>query len=250
VPAVDGDLRAVQVGRAGGQQEHHHVGDLLGLPEPAGQRLLDAGLDEHRARVVQDRRVDGPRVHDVDPDAARRELERRGLGEAAQPPLGDRVGEREVRGQPGDRADVDDRCAVVVRHQRREGPHAEHGAGQVDADDPVPVLQVHVVQVRAVGDARVVDQAVQHAAVRGDLGRQFRPLRLARHVKVPVFHRPRSGCRQPFGECLALVVAYVGADDPRALAHQDLRLRGPLAARGAGDHDRPPRKSVIHQASP
>ena len=36
VAAVDRDLRAVEVGRAGGQQEDDHVGDLLGPPRPAG----------------------------------------------------------------------------------------------------------------------------------------------------------------------------------------------------------------------
>ena len=201
---------------------------------------------------AQDRRVDRTRVHDVDPDAARRELERGDLRQPAQPPLRDRVGEREVRAcSPAIEPMLTIDAPVVVRHQRNHRLHAEHRPGQVDPDHPVPARHVHVQQPRPVGHARVVDQAVDHAAVRGQPRRERPPTAPRwRRPGASTPSRPGPSAVSRSASALPSSSRMSAPIDPRTLADEDLRLRGALAARRAGDDDRPSRQSVIHQASP
>ena len=93
------------------------------------------------------------------------------------------------------------------------------------------------------GHARVVDQAVHGAAGRVQVRGEVRPTAASldtSRCRYSIVPGPaavsRSASALPSSSRMSAPI------DPRALADEDLRLRGPLPARGAGDDDRPRRR--------
>src|SRR5271155_1717825 len=145
VATVDRDLGAADEARFVRGEKQHQFGAFLG-------RALAMHWDRRACRMGKGLAAapekagigDLPRMDRIDPDVPRRELQHRGLGEAAQPPFAGGVGGVVMRCQPSRRRDVDYRAAAAVADRRRAMLHAEHGAGQVDGDRPVPRLDYGV----------------------------------------------------------------------------------------------------------
>ncbi len=94
------------------------------------------------------------------------------LGERDDPGLGRRIRHRVgIAFLAGDRGDVDDAAVSRLDHVRRDRAAAQELAGEIDSEDPVPLLDriVHRGDVLP-GDARVVHQNVNLAQIRDCLG--------------------------------------------------------------------------------
>ena len=180
-----------------------------------------------------------PGVDRVDPDVVGPELERRGLGEAAQPPLRGGVGrgrrDRDVRRH---RADVDDRPAAGAPHRRVHVLHAQERAGEVGVEHAAPFLD------RELGDRR----DGQHAGV-VDQDRD-RPERLLgeAHRRSPrafvgdVERGEARAVAELVGDGGALGLEHIADDDPRSLGRQ-------RASVGLAHAPRPPVTSATRPSS-
>ena len=91
------------------------------------------------------------------------------------------VGRAEVRRQPGDRADVDDRAARG--HQGRDGLDPEERAGEVDREHAIPVAERDLLEPGAERDAGVVDETVDTAVLCCEPRAERRPVVRARDVE-------------------------------------------------------------------
>ena len=119
--------------------------------EDALQHLVVVGVHELGAG-----RAGGDRV---DPDAVRSELDGEDLGEAEEALFRRRVGAvMEAGGGDHVRDDVDDGAPLAALHGRHDGPGADEGPAEVDADDRVPVREVEAVDRGEAEDPRVVDE--------------------------------------------------------------------------------------------
>jgi len=92
------------------------------------------------------------------------------LGQAEQSRLRGRVVRlSDVAGFPDHRGDVDDPPGAAGQHVLQRGLGHEEGTGEVDGDDPQPVLITHLGHGPVDGDPGVVDQDVQAAVLLDDL---------------------------------------------------------------------------------
>jgi hypothetical protein len=80
------------------------------------------------------------------------------------------VGLADVAPLADDRRDVHDPAVVVLDHVRQRGLGHEEGAREVDREDLVPVLVVHLEHRLVDRDAGVVDEHVEPAVTVDDLG--------------------------------------------------------------------------------
>src|SRR5580704_10229039 len=176
--AVDGPDLPGDVGRLIGRQERDYPGDLLGPAEPAGRDLAAYPVKHpvwHRGDHVGCDVARRHRVHgEPDPvpgwPLCAGELEKGFLGQRLRQAEQAGLGRGIVRlaDRPGladDRGHVDDPAGTALDHvlERRLGH--EESAGQIDGDDPQPVLVAHLGHGLVDGDARVVDQDVAAAVV-------------------------------------------------------------------------------------
>ncbi len=196
----------------------------------------------------------GPGRHRVDVDAVLGQLESHVADEAVDAGLG-----RGVRGaalvvrrprralaRPGRHAD--DAAVALLHHVGHGGAGAEEGRAQVEAQDEVPVVRLHLPDLRVPAPADVVDQDVDAAEPRDrgvdqPLGR---PLvgEVAGHGQ-----RLASACRDGGGGLLEPGPVDVGDGDARALAGQELRDLSAEAV-GCSGHDRHAVFHTGHRASP
>ena len=79
------------------------------------------------------------------------------------------VGLADVADLAGDAGDVDDASAAAVEHVHDRGFAHVEGAGEVDAQHFVPVVDAHLPDGTVDGDAGVVDEDVQAAVLVDDL---------------------------------------------------------------------------------
>src|SRR4029453_3012297 len=116
------------------------------------------------------------------------------------------VGLADVALLPDHRADVDDPAVAAVQHVLEHGPAQVEGAGQVDVDDPVPVLHRHLADGAVDGDAVVVAQDVHPAVLVQDLGDD--PLTVGRDPDVALVDgRPLVGGGERLGRVGPMGVA-------------------------------------------
>jgi hypothetical protein len=158
-------------------EEQHGVGDVVRLDHAAqrdlagtrrlllGRRDLAAAAEPGRGR---------PGADGVDADPVRRQL----VGSMPREPeeaglRGAVIGAAAERdAPPGDRGDVDDRAAAAPLHMRDHRLGAVERAAQIDRHDAVPVGGRHR-RDRLAGDrAGRIDQHIDAACFRRDLGRQ------------------------------------------------------------------------------
>src|SRR5918998_6497357 len=174
--AVDApDLPGDVAGRVRGE-EVHDAGDLLGLAEPA-ERDLALEVVEHLVRHRPEHLGGGvARCHGVDGDAQPvglagalhlhgglagqrlRQAQETGLGRGV-------VRLPDATHLPDDRGDHHDPPAAAFQHVLERGLRQVEGAGQVDVDDPSPVVVGHLQHGAVDGDAGVVDQDVEPAVL-------------------------------------------------------------------------------------
>src|SRR5215211_8586726 len=218
VDAVDlpGDVPRVGVG-----QELDHPGDLLRLAEAAHRDLGDhpaQGLLGHGRDHLSG---DEARRHRVHRDPLTRRLQGQAVGQPEQPRLGRGVvGLADVALLPNHRADVDDPAVAPVQHVLEHGPAEVEGAGQVDVDDPVPVLHAHLADRLVDGDAGVVDQDVELALLVQHLGDH--PLAVGGHADVALMDGgPLVGGGELLGRVGAVGVADRDLDPPLGQAGAD-----------------------------
>ena len=140
---------------------------------PNGAACREAGL----GRGVEHGCRDRPREHGVDPDARRRELRGRRLGETAQRPFG-----RAVCGVVGERPDrtgaarVDDGGTVGRSEMGKRGTDSEERPEAVEPPAPLETCGSFVFERRPVQDPRVVDQRRQGTEPVDDLAGGGGPL--------------------------------------------------------------------------
>src|SRR5215468_9642753 len=243
-PDLPGDVR----GLVGGQ-EADHPGDLFRLPEPA-QRNLAADPVHHLVgnggHHVGGDVAGGDRVHGQ-PDAVTGralrpvELEHRllgqRLGQPEQPGFGGGVVRlADVAGLADHRGHVDDPPGAAPEHVLKRVLGQEERTGQVDRDDPLPVVVGHLGHGPVDGDPGVVDQDVEPAMLVNDLADH--PAAVIGVPDVPLVQGDgaagvavRHGGKELPG---ALLMPPVAGCDIGALAGQEVADGGPDAARAAG----------------
>jgi hypothetical protein len=178
--AVDGYLRAGDVGRVVAEEEGDDRRHLAGLARASERGVADGGLAERLGRAAGHVGVDEAGVDDVDPDAARAELEAGRPRQPAHRPLRRRVGDRVVPVHPGERSDDDD--GGSRRHQRRQRLDAEQRPADVDG--------VHAREIRGPDVAYPCpprDPGARHQPVHGralEPAREGRPRLLVGDVEV------------------------------------------------------------------
>ena len=168
--------------------------------------------------------VEGPPVQDG------------GFGQAGDGVLGGGVG-RAVRARPvgADRAIVDD--APAARLLRLHHPDrllgAEKGAGEIDADNGLPLFKAQLLDRNGGGaHAGIVEQHVQAAELVLDLGEDgFHGRRVA-----DIGGRDQVIALQAFGGLLQRVLLAAHQRQLPALRRQRTRRCPPHAAARAGDH--------------
>ena len=124
--AVDHEVLAGDETGEVGAQEHHDVGDVVGLADAGERRLVDHVLLAAEAAIleqqVRERRRDHPRSDGVDPDG-RRVLERRRRGERGDRSLRRRVGRlARRRARARDRRRRHDRAAARLQDRAARRP--------------------------------------------------------------------------------------------------------------------------------
>ena len=140
-----------------------------GCAEPAhGHLVLD-----HPEHLVGHRRengsVDVARADRVGADALAAELARPGLDHADHAELGRGVvGLAEVAVDADDGRGVEDAARVLGQHDVDDGLGAVVDALQVDVDDTVELVLAHLLELRVLHDAGVVDQGVDPAPLGHD----------------------------------------------------------------------------------
>src|SRR5215204_2606812 len=206
-PAVDPVHLPGDVPRLGVGEELDHPGDLLRLPQPAdrngGDHLVEDLLGHGRDHLGGDE----PGRDRVDRDPLAGRLKGQAVGQPEQARLGGGVvGLADVALLADDRADVDDPAVPAVQHVLEHGPAQVEGTGQVDMDDPVPVLHRHLADGAVDGDAGVVDQDVQLPVLLQHLGDD--PLAVGGDADVAlVDSRPLMGGGELLGRVRAVGVA-------------------------------------------
>jgi hypothetical protein len=154
-PAADEDVAA---GVLGGED------DRLGRDARRVDRRGGPELDPHlRPGLFEQRGVDGRGgdVGDVELARLARQLQPEPVGEPAHAGLGGRI-DRLERQRPDarDRADVDERPAALPLHVGEGRLHPVDLPQQVDPDQAVDLLDVHVLDEPAEADARAIDPGV------------------------------------------------------------------------------------------
>ncbi|BBX60834.1 hypothetical protein MSAS_00080 [Mycobacterium saskatchewanense] len=120
--------------------------------------------------------IDETRADDVRPDATGTVVERDVLGEQDDAALGRVVGAAAGRPlQAFDAGDGDERAALAVDaglldHPRERRLGHQEGAGEVDADDPVPLVPIEQVDRPTARDAGRVEDAVEAVGHGGEHG--------------------------------------------------------------------------------
>ena len=176
--SVDGELAAVAhqhgavaVARLVGREERDAGGDLLGLADPAGRDAAEMIRALVRQDVLDQRGADHARGDRVDPDAQRGQVDRHRLGQHDQAALGRVVVRQPGLGdQPVGGRGVHDGRRSLGGQLRDQRLGAQERAGQVDLDDPLPVLVLDLAEAALVPDTGVVDQDVRAAQRRRPLG--------------------------------------------------------------------------------
>src|SRR6266404_2272478 len=175
-PAVDVEGLAGDVAGARRGQEDGQRRDVLGVVGPPQRdggvapalHFLDGDALFLRPtfQIVVGQGGDrAARADGVDVDVVTGELERGDAGHADDGALAagvDGVG-RAREALAGDRGDVDDDAAAAGNHLARHALQAEEHALAVDAHDAVPVGLGEIHDVRAPGDAGIVDQHIDAA---------------------------------------------------------------------------------------
>ena len=181
---------------AGGRcQKQNGVGDVLWRNQRAQRRdggqplthcsLALAGLGRlggnHPVNALA---ADRARADAVHPHMGRAQLLRQRAGQAADGPLGRRIGRTPGKAVlPAGRRHVDDGAAALPAQDGRRRPGAQKTAVQVNRQATLPVSKLHVLQQRrGAGHASVVDQNVQPAQVLQRGLEQRRHLRLVGHI--------------------------------------------------------------------
>ncbi len=157
------------------------------------------------------------------------------LGEPDQPVLGGDVGRLEHRGLLGvHRAHVDDAAAgallVHLAHRRARG---QEGAVEMDAQEPLPVGELEVLDRGDDLDAGIAHQHIDLAEMLDRLGDAGIDRVLAGHVHDHAQRLARSA--ELGGDRVGGGLIDVGDDDLAALAHVGLGNLLADAAGGAGD---------------
>src|SRR2546427_411429 len=247
-PGVAGSIKKK---KSAGGEEQDRAGNVLGHPDPSERDVL-APAREDLVRIVfgrepthRHRGPDAARAHRVDADAVRRVIERHVLREEVHAPLGGVVGrELRVAHDPGHRRHVHDGAAAAGPHhlEEREARDEEH-AGEIDVQEPLPVLDGHGGHRRvAHDDARVVDEHVDPAEPRHGRLDHARGGRRRRHVALDG-DRPPAGGQDAPDRLLQFGLSPTGDHHRRALPREELG-RGAADPRPATRDQRPlPRQS-------
>nr|GEU28230.1 hypothetical protein [Tanacetum cinerariifolium] len=198
-PAIDRVVRCRHERRLVRTEPHDQRRHLVRFAETA-ERVLGhqrrAGLVRHAPHGW---RVDVAGAHGIDADAARGIFQRRSLGQSHHAVLGGDIGAVLARGHLAqDGRHVDDGAAACGQHGWQLVAHAVEHAGQVDADDLVPVFNRVLADVgRRRAHARVVAGDVQRAVVLDGGGHERFVVSGQRHdgmgiAAIPVWHRTQT----------------------------------------------------------
>ena len=118
-------------------------------------------LDDLFRHLGQDRRLDESGADRVGADALAAQFARPRLDHADDAELGRRViGLAEVAVDADDRRCVEDAARILREHDVDDGLGAVVDALQVDVDDAVELVLAHLLELRVLDDAGVVDQRV------------------------------------------------------------------------------------------
>src|SRR5829696_1189417 len=142
--------------------------------------FLMIGFDVTRGHVG----LDPAGLDDVGADAPVGVDVGRGSRQALKRPLRGGVAAAEVARDAGYRSDVDDRTSAGVFDQRCAGLDAAQGAGDVDLEDLVPLVDIDVRESDEGVAADDVHQHMQGAGLLFDLGNGGVPLVLIDHVEL------------------------------------------------------------------
>ena len=233
------------------------AGDLFGATQPAqfvllhdvGQRVLHAGPAED---ALQHRGVDEPGAHRVHPDAASAVVDGHVLGEQDDTALRRAVGTSPGRSlQPFDTGDRHQGPASTVhrglaQHLRHDVLGHEIRPGQIDGEDPLPVLLRQGVHRPASGHPGRMHQAGHVAAERHGGFDQLLDRRLVGHVGAG--EGPGAVAGPVAGRAMERLVD-IGPHDEGPFCEEPVR-RGPADPRGRASHDVGALLQSLHESPP
>ncbi len=148
---------------------------------------------------------------------------------------------------PGGRGHVDDAPPLPLHHPGHDRLQAMEAAGEMHVQHLAPLLDLHLVQHRGPGDARIVDQDVDAPEPRRHGGGHALDLVTLRHVARDA-DRIRTVAAQRRGERFGAFLREIHHRDPRALGRIGTRHRRTDALRGTR-HDRRP-ACELHSIAP
>src|SRR5712691_754917 len=258
--AVDRKIDAGDLARGIARQEQAGIGDV-DVARHALERIVggvalgrfvdgDAEALRHVGTnlVAEARPVDHAGRDAIDVDVVGADLERKALGDAAQPPLGGGIGHAAGAPAHSERAaDIDDLAVALGHHGRQHAAHGVKAAVHVERDDVVEFLRRRfhaglADRPRAAGD---VDQNVDAAI--GALRRRGHVLALPRIGEV-AGHDDRLAAAGRHLRRHRLDGAGVAADqgEPRALPRKGHGDRRAHALGRPGDHRHTPFEPQVH----
>ena len=180
---------------------------------------------------------DRPGRDDVGRDALGPELECPGAHHADQAGLGCRIGGARRQAERGARRDRDDAAEARRAHCRQRRLHERDRAAEVELDERIEVVELHLGKQRSADRAGVVDDGRRREAAR-DVGSD-----LGRRVAIGEVDLDRVQARM-----VGRAGHAVERDHGRSLAEQPIADRATDAGAAAGD-ERDPLAGAAHAAS-
>ena len=174
-------------------------------------------------------------MDDGDLDAAARELVAERLAEAAHREFARAIGRLAGRRDDAEDArEVDDMRLRPFLEMRQEQHRAMHDAPEIDAHEPLDVIERELSHGADERHAGIVDDEID-AAVCGENGVAKRRHLLARGDVDPVRRDAPPGRSRFHRDCRQRLDIDIGKRQLAALAREAQRQRAPNAARGSGD---------------
>ena len=209
--------------------------EQMGVRDPLPGRLFVVHVLDIRPRHGG---VDGARADRVDPDIVGGQVNRHAAGQIDQPALGRPIGRHGgIADNAAGRRNVDDGAGLLGHHVRDDGLTHQERAGQVNTQNPVPLLQAGVLDGFAQNDPGVVVQDIDPAkGGQTALGQTHRRGFLGNIASLE--HGLAAVGIDRGRHPLALFAQHVAQQQPGALLGKRLGGDRSLAARRSGQNDR------------
>src|SRR5882757_7714240 len=145
-------------------EEHDGSGDIFAGSHPPERDAYFQFFFHFVGKDGGHGRLDEARSYGVDGDIARRDFDGNGFGQSDEAGFRSNVvGLPRVAAFRDDGGDVDDAAGAGFHHRRQHLLDAKMRAGEIGADDGVPVVGLHAHGQAVAGDGGVVDQDVDLA---------------------------------------------------------------------------------------